>query len=475
MRVSQSFSRRGRCPHRPQEYYATCPVRTPAKATETFGRGFLLNDKVAVPAASRRSGSDRPRRRSDPIQQPSNNRPSPLLSAASIQALAGQHFDWYRSIRRHIHAHPELSFEEHDTAAFVAARLDELGIPYMAGLGGTGIVATLDSGSAGPTIALRCELDALPILELNETAYKSTRPGVMHACGHDVHTACVLGAARVLKAALDADAGAWAGCVHLIFQPGEEKHPGGASLLLADSRFTMLNIDAIYALHVYPHLPAGTVGFRPGQYMASADEVYIAIRGKGGHAALPHTTIDPIAIAAEVIVALQTVISRKAPPTVPTVLSFGRIAGGQVGNVIPDEVLIEGTFRAMDERWRAEAHGHIARIAAGIAEAHGATAEVRIPKGYPSLLNDETLTAQASALAEEMLGAENVRRLDLRMTADDFAAYSQRMRGCFFRLGTNCNNEALTASVHNARFDIEEDAMQTGVAVLAWLAINGGR
>lgn len=391
-----------------------------------------------------------------------------------IKALAAEGFTTYQAIRRHIHSHPELSFQETETAAFVSKTLTRLGIQHITGIGGTGILATIDTGRRGRLVALRSELDALPITELNDVPYKSVKSGIMHACGHDVHTACLLGAASVLQQFF-ADDESITGKVLLIFQPGEEKHPGGASLLLQDDRFTSLPIDALYALHVYPHLPSGTVGFRPGQYMASADEVYITIQGKGGHAALPHTTIDPVIIAAEVLLALQQVVSRKAPPTVPSVLSFGKIAGGHAGNVIPDEVILEGTFRTMNEAWRAQAHVHIRQVAEGICAAHNATALVSIPMGYPSLLNDEKLTARAVALAEEFAGKENTRMLDLRMTADDFAYYSQKMPACFFRLGTSKAGIDFTASVHNAHFDIDEHALETGVGMLAWLAVNALR
>lgn len=384
-----------------------------------------------------------------------------------IRSLADRYFPESQRIRHHIHAHPELSFEEYNTAAFVEAELKQIGIPYTKGIAGTGIVALLEGRSAGTKcIAIRSELDALPIRELNDTSYKSQNPGVMHACGHDVHTSILLGVARILHELKDE----WEGTLKLIFQPGEEKHPGGGSLMIAEGVLDNPKVDAILGLHVYPTLPAGFVGFRSGQYMASTDELHITIHGKGGHAALPHQTIDPIAISAQVITALQQVVSRRSNPVSPSVLSFGRIAGGTVNNVIPDTVEIDGTLRTMSESWREEAHQLIRNVVNNTCEAFGATATIDIPKGYPSLFNDPALTQQAEQLAREFLGGDHVKTLDLRMTADDFAFYGHKVPGCFYRLGTSQNNEEFTTSVHNARFDIDESAIRTGMGVMSWIA-----
>lgn len=372
-------------------------------------------------------------------------------------------------IREHIHANPELSFQEFDTAKFIAAELSKLGISFKQGVAGTGIVALIEGKNPGKKcLAIRAELDALPINELNDAAYKSTREGIMHACGHDVHTACLLGVATIMKELCSE----WEGTLKLIFQPGEEMHPGGGSMMIAEEVLENPRVDAILALHVYPELPAGTAGFRTGQYMASTDEIHIIIEGKGGHAALPHQTIDPIAISAQIIVALQQVISRRSNPIIPSVLSFGKITGGTVNNVIPDRVEIAGTLRTMDEGWRAEAHTLIADIVAQTAKAFGALATVDIPKGYPSLFNNEPLTEQVRSFAIDFLGKENVHLLPLRMTADDFAFYSQKIPGCYFRLGTNTNNTVHTASVHNAHFDIDETALSTGTGVMAFAAFS---
>ena len=390
----------------------------------------------------------------------------------TIKQLAHQFFSEIQAIRHHIHAHPELSFQEFETAKFVSNKLNEFGIEHKTGVAGTGIVALIKGKNPEHNcIALRADMDALPIIEANDCSYASKNKGVMHACGHDVHSACLLGAAKILQATKEN----WEGTIKLLFQPGEEKHPGGASLMIADHALENPKPNSIYALHVYPHLPVGKVGFRSGQYMASADEIYITIHGKGGHAALPHQTIDPIAIAAQVIVSLQQITARKANPLIPSVLSFGKIEGGFATNVIPDEVNILGTFRTMDETWRAEAHQWIHDITNAICEANGATSTIEIPKGYPSLFNDPTITAQARNWANEYMGIENVVELDKRMAGEDFGFYTQHMPGCFFRIGTNTNNEKFQAPVHNAHFDIDEQALEIGMGIMAWIAINALR
>lgn len=376
--------------------------------------------------------------------------------------------EWIR-LREQIHAYPELSFQEFETSQFIAQELTKLGIPFSQGMAGTGVVALIEGKN--PTkkcLAIRAELDALPITELNEVPYKSKNTGVMHACGHDVHSACLLGVATLMNETRSE----WEGTLKLIFQPGEEMHPGGGSMMIAEGVLEHPTVDAILALHVYPHLPAGVVGFRGGQYMASTDEIHIKIEGKGGHAALPHQTIDPIAIAAQIIVSLQQVISRRSNPIIPSVLSFGKIVGGNVNNVIPDVVEISGTLRTMDENWRSEAHQLIKDIVVHTATAFGAQASVDIPKGYPSLYNNEELTERIGAFAKDYLGQENVRQLSLRMTADDFAFYGQQVPGCYFRLGTNTNNETNTASVHNAHFDIDTNALFTGVGLMTYAAYS---
>lgn len=386
-----------------------------------------------------------------------------------IRKRVAEYFPDIQAIRHHIHAHPELSFQEHETAAFISSRLTEYGIRHETGIAGTGIIALIQGKNPDKKcIALRADMDALPIQEANDTGYRSQNDGVMHACGHDVHSTCLLSAARILHELREE----FEGTIKLIFQPGEEKHPGGASLMIKAGALDNPKPAAIFALHVYPHLPSGTAGFRAGQYMASADEIYITIEGKGGHAALPHQTIDPIAVAAQVITALQQVVSRKANPLIPSVLTFGKIAGGFATNVIPDKVEILGTLRTMDEHWRYEAHQWIRNITEQICASYGAKATVEIPAGYPSLYNDPQLTLQAESWARTFLGGENIHTLDKRMAAEDFSFYTLHMPGCFFRIGTNKNNEAFTAPVHNAHFDIDEEAMKTGVGLFTWIALS---
>lgn len=374
-----------------------------------------------------------------------------------------------QNIRHHLHTYPELSFEEFETARFVAAALDKAGIPYQSGVAGTGIVALIAGKEPGKKcIALRADMDALPIQEANDVSYRSQHPGIMHACGHDVHTTCLLGAASILNNLKDE----FEGTIKLIFQPGEEKSPGGASLLIKEGVLENPRPEAIFGLHVYPQLPAGTAGFRQGQYMASADEIYITIKGKGGHAALPQQTVDPIATAALIITGLQQIVSRKSNPLSPTVLTFGKISGGSTTNVIPESVELMGTLRTFDETWRAEAKNLIRNITTQIANAYGAEAIIDMPPGYPSLKNDPELTARAADFARAYLGTENVHDLEMRMGAEDFSFYTREIDGCFFRIGTNSNHTHFTAPVHNAHFDIDENALVTGAGLMACIAFK---
>jgi len=370
-------------------------------------------------------------------------------------------------IRRHIHADPELSYEEYRTAAFVADELEKLGIPCTRGVAGTGVVALIEGRNpASRCIALRADMDALPITEAADREYRSRNEGVMHACGHDVHTACLLGAAALLQQLKEE----FEGTVKLIFQPGEEKSPGGASLMIAAGVLEHPAPEAILGLHVYPQLPAGMAGFRAGQYMASADELYITIKGKGGHAALPQQTVDPIAISALIITGLQQVVSRKSNPLSPTVLTFGKIAGGSATNIIPESVELTGTLRTFDEQWRREAIRLIRSFTANTAAAYGAEAIIHIPEGYPTLFNDPSVTQQARSFAEDFLGPGQVAELDLRMGAEDFSFYTQHIKGCFFRIGTNRNGRDFTTPVHNAAFDVDETSLKTGAGLMCYIA-----
>ena len=368
--------------------------------------------------------------------------------------------------RRHLHAHPELSFEEEATVGYVAERLDALDIPYRR-VAGTGLVAEI-RGGAGPTVALRADLDALPIQEANEVPYRSQNPGVMHACGHDVHTASLLGAARILQQTRDQ----FNGTVRLLFQPGEEKLPGGATLMIRDGALRDPAPTALFGQHVHPPLPAGSVGFRPGIYMASTDELFLTVRGRGGHGAMPHQGVDPIVITAQLITALQQLVSRETDPTLPVVLTFGRIESeGGATNVIPNAVHLEGTLRTLDENWRKELHHRLRRTAAGIAEALGGRAELEIRHGYPFLRNDEALTRWAQEEARQLLGEDKVVDLPIRMTGEDFAFYTHHVPACFYRLGVGGPGHAGSA-VHTDTFDVDEACLQTGAALLAWFALR---
>jgi len=372
--------------------------------------------------------------------------------------------------RRHLHQYPELSFQEEKTAAYIAQQLGNWGIEHRTGVAGTGIVALVrGKNSRKRTVALRADIDALPIQEANDVPYRSQNDGVMHACGHDVHTAALLGAVRILHTLRHQ----FTGTVKCLFQPGEEKLPGGASLLIEAGALENPRPAAIFGQHVHPPLPAGTVGFRAGEYMASADEIYVTVKGRGGHAAMPHECIDPVVIAAQVVLALQQIASRYADPAVPTVLTFGKIASdGGATNVIPNAVRLEGTFRTMNEKWRTEAHRRMKKMAEAIAKSMGGACEFNIVKGYPVLHNHVQLTRRARTWAVELLGPEHVVDLPIRMTAEDFAYYSQLLPACFYRLGTGNAARGITAPVHTNRFDIDETALETGMALMAWLALR---
>lgn len=374
------------------------------------------------------------------------------------------------AIRRHLHANPELSFQEFNTSAFIKARLNDMGITWQE-MAGTGIVAIIQGekpGTSDHVIALRADIDALPILEQEGRIYGSQNIGVMHACGHDVHTASLLGTAKILRTVK----ASFSGRVKLIFQPGEEKLPGGASLMIKEGVLLNPQPAAIIGQHVMPFIDVGKVGFRSGKYMASTDELHVTVSGRGGHGAQPHQNIDPIVITAHIIVALQQVVSRMADPKMPTVLSFGKINANGATNVIPNEVKLEGTFRTFDEAWREEAHNKMKKMAEGIAESMGGRCDFDIHKGYPYLVNEEKLTAEVRGYAEEFLGKENVEDLDLWMAGEDFSYYSQAIDACFYRLGTRNVSKGITAAVHTPNFDIDEQALSISTGLMAYIAIK---
>ncbi|AFL83458.1 amidohydrolase [Belliella baltica DSM 15883] len=386
-----------------------------------------------------------------------------------IKSLANNYKSEIIANRRHLHANPELSFHEFETLDFVKAQLNQIGITDIEVKANTGLVALIKGKNPDKkVIALRGDMDALPIIEQNEVSYKSTKPGVMHACGHDVHTASLLGAAKILHEVKED----FEGTIKLVFQPGEELIPGGASLMIKDKALENPKPSGIIGQHVMPLIPVGKVGFRKGMYMASADELYITVKGKGGHGAMPETLVDPVLIASHMIVALQQVISRNASPKIPSVLSFGRVEALGATNIIPNEVKIQGTFRTLNEEWRSKAHGHMISIAKGIVEGMGGEVDFEVRRGYPFLKNAEELTDRAQNAAIDYLGKENVVDLDIWMAAEDFSYYTQEIDGCFYRLGTRNEAKGITSGVHTPTFDIDEDALEIGAGLMAYLAVK---
>lgn len=382
-----------------------------------------------------------------------------------IKDLAHQYAAEFISVRQHLHANPELSYQEFETSKYVQEKLRSFGIPFevKATTGVLGIIKGKNPDSR--VIALRADMDALPITEENEVAYKSKNPGVMHACGHDVHTTILLGAAKILAELKDE----WEGTVKLLFQPGEERNPGGASFMIKEGVLENPRPQGIYGLHVHPGLALGKLSFRKGRVMASADELYLTIKGKGGHAAAPHLTVDTILVASQLIVSLQQIISRNNNPLSPSVLSICSIQGGHTTNVIPSEVKLMGTFRAMDEAWRRKAHELIRKQVAGMAEATGAEIALHIDIGYPTVDNDPEFTGKGWQLAEAYMGKEQVEETEIRMGAEDFGFYTQVIPGCFYRLGVRNEAKGIIHNVHTPQFDIDENAIETGMGMMAWL------
>ena len=371
--------------------------------------------------------------------------------------------------RRHLHQNPELSFNEHKTARFVADRLKELGLEPQEGVADTGVVALIEGRNPeSRVVGLRADMDALPITEANDVPYKSQNHGVMHACGHDVHTSSLLGTARILTQLREE----FEGTIKLVFQPAEEKAPGGASLMIKEGVLENPRPAGMLGQHVAPNVPVGKIGFREGMYMASTDELYLTVKGKGGHGAVPDQLIDPVLIASHIIVALQQIISRNRQPANPSVLSFGRFIADGVTNVIPNEVKIQGTWRCMDEEWRADGLRRMKKMAEGIAEAMGGSCDFEVVKGYPFLKNHPELTRRTKAAAVEYMGAENVVDLDLWMAGEDFAFYSQVVDSCFYRLGTRNEARGIVSGVHTPTFDIDESALEIGPGLMAWLALK---
>jgi amidohydrolase len=384
-----------------------------------------------------------------------------------IRDLSKKNLSKVIEIRRHLHSHPELSFQEVNTATYIESILKEASIPFTK-MAKTGIVAIIEGKKPGKVIALRADIDALPIEEKNDVPYKSQTKGIMHACGHDVHTSSLLGSALILSSLKDE----LQGTIKLIFQPGEERLPGGASIMIKEGVLENPVPESIYAQHVFPSLEAGKVGFCGGTYMASCDEIYLTIKGKGGHAAMPSAYNSPLLIASQILLDLQNLFMKKPQNNIPTVLAFGKMQANGATNVIPQDIYLEGTFRTMDEQWRSSAHKLIEETISRICKETNAEYDLNIAKGYPVLINNETLTKQTRQFAETYLGKDNVVTLEKRMTSEDFSFYSLIKPACFYRLGTGNTTKGITSGVHTPTFDIDEAALETGMGLMAWIAIN---
>lgn len=385
-----------------------------------------------------------------------------------IKALSQAYSEQVIGMRRHLHQHPELSYQEFETSKYVRSQLRSFGIETKE-IATTGLLAEIKGRNPEKkTVALRADMDALPIHEANNVEYRSQNPGIMHACGHDVHTSSLLGTAKILKE-LSSE---FEGTVRFLFQPGEEKNPGGASYMIKEGALENPRPVSILGQHVFPLLPVGKIGFREGMYMASADEIYLKVIGKGGHGAAPELAIDPVVIASHIIIALQQIISRNASPKQPTVLTFGRIIGEGATNIIPNEVNIAGTFRAMNEVWREEGLIKIKKMAESIAEGMGGRCEVEISRGYPFLQNNPEVTRRIRRAAEEYVGRENIEDIDISLGAEDFAYYSQIVPSSFYRLGTNNKEKGITSNIHTPTFNIDEEALKISSGLMAWMAVK---
>ena len=392
-----------------------------------------------------------------------------MITKESIKQKAKEEFPLLLNIRHYLHKHPELSFQEVETARYISELLTDWNIEHQTGVGGNGIVALIKGINPDKcSMALRADMDALPIIEENETKYKSVNPGVMHACGHDVHTTCLLGSAKILYALRSK----FEGTIKLIFQPAEETLPGGAQQMISEGVLENPKPASIIAQHVFPELHVGKVGFKKGQYMASSDEINIYVRGKGGHAAMPDHGDDAVWIASQLIVELKKRVNEQSPEGVPTVLSFGKIIGNGAHNVFPTEVAIHGTFRTFDELWRTKVHKLIDEVSKVTTEKFNLSYEVAIQKGYPVLVNDDDATQNAMEAAKDYLGSEQVVELPSRMTVEDFAYYARKVPACFYRLGTANSKKGITSNLHSPTFDVDEKSIETGTGLMIWIALK---
>jgi amidohydrolase len=386
-----------------------------------------------------------------------------------IRQLSTDHHAQIVAIRRHIHAHPELSFQEYNTAQFIAKTLRDMGLSVQEGIANTGLMVQIKGKNPSKNIiALRADIDALPIQEENQVSYKSQVDGVMHACGHDVHTSSLIGTAMILDQLKES----FEGTIKLIFQPAEEKAPGGAIAMIREGVLQNPAPSVILGQHVSPLIPAGKIGFTKGTVMASTDELYLTIKGKGGHAASPHLAVDPILIAAHVVVALQQIVSRNIDPIKPCVLSICKMAAGEATNVIPEVAHLAGTLRTINEEFRQEAKQRITHLCQSIAQGMGGSCEVNFVQGYPATYNDPVLTTRTMQAAEEYLGAGKVQPMDMCMAGEDFAYFAQQIPGCYYLLGIQNKKMGIDSFVHTPTFNIDEEALAIAPGLMAWLAIN---
>lgn len=383
-----------------------------------------------------------------------------------IKALSKKYFPRVIELRRQIHANPELSWEEFQTSEMVADELRKMtGIDVQTGVAKTGVVGILrGSNPDSNCIALRADMDALPIQEENAVEYCSKNEGKMHACGHDVHTSNLLGVAMILSELRNEIQGT----VKFIFQPSEEKIPSGAEAMIKAGVLETPKPNKIFGLHVSPELEAGLFGFHSGRFMASSDEIYLTVIGKGGHAAQVQNVVSPLLIAAEIILALKPLTDTE----VPTILSFGKIEGKGATNVIPDKVELAGTLRCFDEKLRAERHEKIKAICEDIALQHGGRCEVNILKGYPVLVNDDSVTGSAKHLAEGFAGAKNILEMPVRMGSEDFAYYTHVVPACFYRLGVGNKAKGISSGIHTPTFNIDESALEASIGLMALIALK---
>jgi amidohydrolase len=391
------------------------------------------------------------------------------VSADALLTRAKAMKDQLVSVRRDIHRHPELAFQEQRTAEKGHHWLQGLGLEIRERIAGThGLVATLDTGRPGPTLLIRADMDALPIVEETGTDYVSETPGVMHACGHDAHVACVLGAAKLLveqRASLR-------GRLMFLLQPAEEKPPGGAKVLIEQGHI-LHGVDAALALHVYPPLPVGQLGFRPGVLLGYSDRFTVHIHGMGGHAARPHQTVDAVAVAVQVYQALQYLVSRENDPFHPFVITVGALHAGTVANVIPNQAILLGTVRSLDPEVNKSLPERLERVVAGVCQATRARYTFEFVQGYPAMVNDETFTRRAIDSVKSLLGERRIANLPTpQLGGEDFAFFSQRVPSLMFRLGVRNEARGIVHGVHSSRFDLDEDALPIGAAALACVAMD---